>query len=139
MGKNSITSIPQAFKPHARSLIKLSLARNRLKDFNPEVAKSMTELADLDLSFNFLTIFPYEEGNLPNLVNLDIKGNPILAIPKFVIRTKLENLFLEWDHVVKEESYLKAQDDQKAFPSIDSFLRSSFLISIEKIKEAFYK
>ena len=99
----------------------------------------MVDLTDLDLSFNFLTAFPYEEGNMPSLVNLDIRGNPILSLPKFIIKTNLEIIFLEWDHVLKEESYLKGSNEPKNIPFIEEYLPPSFAIPITNIKSAFKK
>lgn len=137
MAYNSITLIPPAFKPHCRGLMRLSLSNNKLKEFNQEVAKTLVDLVDLDISFNFLSQYPYEEGSLPNLINLDIRGNSILSIPKFVLNSKLKCLYLEWEHVVKEEKYLKTTNDQEQHPSIETYNRDSFLIPIEKLREAF--
>lgn len=115
------------------------MSQNRLKDLNLEVAKALTDLIDLDVSFNFLPVYPYEEGHLLNLKKLDIRGNPILSIPKFIVQTKLDTVYFEWNNVLREESYLKGSPEPKTSPNMNTLSKNDFAIPINNFRMAFEK
>lgn len=97
----------------------------------------MVELTDLDLSFNVFKDFPYEEGTFPRLINLDIRGNPILGLPKFILKTNLDKIYLEWDHILNEIRYLKDSGEYPLMPNLDSYDRNLFAMPITDIHLAF--
>lgn len=88
--------MPAAFKTYVKDLTVLNLACNRLKAVEKEVVASMGNLTELNLSYNQLTRFPYEEYQLPKLKILDITGNPLEELPRFLVNSQLDKFYFDW-------------------------------------------
>jgi len=66
---------------HYKHLTQLYLNNNALENFPAVVCLHLSNLRDLDLSFNLLTALPQEVGELTHLENLLFYSNRITALP----------------------------------------------------------
>lgn len=74
----------------------LNLSSNRLSSIDMSILDSLSSLLHLDISFNQFVDFPYYEGQLPSLRYLDLRGNPLCSIPRFILRSSLQSLAVDW-------------------------------------------
>ncbi|CAO3661661.1 unnamed protein product [Rhizopus stolonifer] len=90
---NQLKSIPESFATSFQHMTSLYMSNNSFTDF-PRVVCDITTLAYLDVSFNKISAFPDEIGNLTNLLGLFAIANVINTglPPSFMNLTKLREL-----------------------------------------------
>lgn len=97
-----------------------------------KLLSSLKKLLDLDLSFNLLKAFPYSADQLPELQSLDIKGNPVKALPNFLASSSLQQLYFDWALIGFAEERAKSDIEGFSF-KVEILQRSMFLIDTKKL------
>lgn len=93
---NRISAISAPLSKFMNSLMFLELSNNKLKVFPSHVQQQLRTLTTLNLAYNRLAEYPVDQGNMPDLVSLNILSNCIRSLPKRIIDTKLQKLIIEW-------------------------------------------
>lgn len=85
------------------SLVKLNLSYNLFRKIQGQSWEHLKELEFLDVSFNLFDSYPYEEGLLPQLKKIDIRGNSVLELPPFILDSKLQSLYSDWQFMAYQD------------------------------------
>ncbi|PNF19532.1 Chaoptin [Cryptotermes secundus] len=85
----SLGSMPELLLPALRTL---RLAQNRIQDVPVEVARSLTSLQQLDVSYNQLQAVPPAARSMPHLRCLELAGNPITTLSNTSFQGAMEHL-----------------------------------------------
>ncbi|KAG8221975.1 hypothetical protein J437_LFUL014472 [Ladona fulva] len=86
LSSNSIRTIgPKLFHPLRRSLVFLSLVRNRIQEIPEDALSGFEKLEEIDISWNSLSLLPILRG-LPSLRRLRLHRNRLKELPSGLLK-----------------------------------------------------
>lgn len=109
LSDNLLEALPPALYRQLTSLESLNISKNRFQWVSDKCWGCLQKLKNLNLSFNLFKEVPFGSGQLRALKRLDLRGNPLTELPKFLFDDfqGLESLFLEWAFFAFQTKHLK--------------------------------
>ena len=104
LSRNCIRSIERDFGKNGslRNLKEMDLANNHIERIDENFWDNFNSIQRLNLSYNSLISVSKGIKKLHNLLVLEVTGNCLTSLPKFLMDTNLVKIGIEWPYYANE-------------------------------------